>query len=179
VVNEGQNQLFVNDGNGNFTNETAIRVPTMSNESREADAADIDNDGDMDIIVGNVRFLRNDPIENRVYVNDSSGNFTDATNSALASVVNIGNSFTIRFVDIDSDGDPDILSPNSNLNQGGIVDVWINNGAGVFSEPASSPFSSEPVGSAFDIEVVDLNADGKDDIYFCYRTGTDQLYIQQ
>jgi hypothetical protein len=24
-----------------------------------------------------------------------------------------------------------------------------------------------------------VNADGKDDIYFCYRTGTDQLYLGQ
>jgi hypothetical protein len=33
-------------------------------------------------------------------------------------------------------------------------------------------------GSAFDIEVTDFNADGKDDICFCYRSGTNQLYFR-
>lgn len=66
--------------------------------------------------------------------------------------------------DVDNDGD---------------IEVWINDGNGVFSTAAASPFSAAPAGSAFDIEVVDLNADGKNYIYFCYCSGTDQLYLRQ
>ena len=91
----------------------------------------------------------------------------------------MGNSFTIKFIDIDSDGDPDILSPNNSVGQGGDIEVWLNDGSGVFTSATESPFSSAPSGSAFDIEIVDVNADGKDDIYFCYRSGTDQLFIHQ
>ena len=94
-------------------------------------------------------------------------------------VTNMGNSFTIKFVDIDADGDPDILSPNNSIGQGGDIEVWINDGSGNFSTAAESPFSSPPDGSTFDIEVVDVNGDGLDDLYFCYRTGTDQLYIRR
>lgn len=179
VANETDNRLFINDGNGFFVDETAMRLPAGSGESREADAADVDADGDLDIIVANVNFNSGRPIQNQLLLNDGNGVFSDATSSNLAGVVNMGNSFTIRFIDIDSDGDPDILSPNNTLGQGGDIEVWLNDGNGIFSAAAESLFSSAPTGSAFDIEIVDVNDDGKDDIYFCYRSGTDQLYMQQ
>ena len=178
VANEMDNRLFIKDGNGFFTDETATRLPPGSGETREADTADVDADGDLDIIVANVNFNFGRPVQNQLLLNDGSGVFTDVTASNLAGVVNMGSSFTIKFVDIDSDGDPDILSPNNSVGQGGDIEVWLNDGNGVFNTPAESPFSSAPTGSAFDIEVVDLNADGKDDIYFCYRSGTDQLYLR-
>lgn len=178
VANETDNRLFVNDGNGNYSDETAARLPGNDGETREADAADIDNDGDLDIIIGNVDFNSGRPIQNQLLRNDGNGVFTDDTATALANVVNTGNSFTIKFFDIDADGDPDVLSPNNTVGQGGDVEVWINDGAGNFSMAATSPFSSAPSGSAFDIEIVDVNDDGQDDVYFCYRSGTDQLYIR-
>jgi len=178
VANETDNRLFVNDGNGFFTDETATRLPAGSGETREADAADVDGDGDPDIIVANVNFNSGRPIQNQLLLNDGSGVFSDATTTNLAGVVNTGNSFTIKFVDIDSDSDPDILSPNNSVGQSGDIEVWLNDGSGMFSAATESPFSSAPTGSTFDIEVVDLNADGKEDIYFCYRSGTDQLYLQ-
>lgn len=179
VANETDNRIFVNDGNGSYTDETATRLPGNDGETREADAADIDGDGDNDIIIGNVDFNSGRPIQNQLLLNDGSGIFNDVTATRLANVVNTGNSFTIKFVDIDSDGDPDVLSPNNSIGQGGDVEVWINDGSGNFSMAAASPFSDPPVGSAFDIEVLDADGDGNDDIYFCYRTGTDQLYLGQ
>lgn len=179
VANETDNRLFVNDGNGFFADETATRLPGGDGETREVDAADVDNDGDLDIIVANVNFNSGRPIQNQLLINDGAGVFADATANNLSSVVNSASSFTIKFADIDSDGDPDVLSPDNTVGQGGSIVVWINDGSGVFAMSTISPFSAEPSGSAFDIEVVDLNADGKDDIYFCYRSGTDQLYIQQ
>lgn len=179
VVNEGLNRLLVNDGSGIFADETMVRLPGLDAESREADSADIDNDGDLDIIVANVNFLLNAPIQNRLLINDGTGVYSDATSTMLADVDNNSSSFTIRFVDVDADGDPDILSPVNNLNFGGSISVWLNDGNGRFSTAADSPFSSAPSGSVFDIEVVDLNGDGKEDIYFCYRSGTDQLYMHK
>ncbi|RLA33028.1 MAG: hypothetical protein DRR15_10965 [Gammaproteobacteria bacterium] len=179
VANETGNRLFINDGSGFFADETAIRLPPGSGETREADAADVDDDGDLDIIVANVNFNSGRPIQNQLLLNDGGGIYTDVTATNLASVVNMGSSFTIRFIDIDSDGDPDILSPNNSVGQGGDIEVWLNDGSGVFTSATESPFSSAPSGSAFDIEIVDVNADGKDDIYFCYRSGTDQLFIHQ
>jgi len=179
LANELDNQLLVNDGNGFFSDESAARLPGNDGETREADAADIDADGDLDIIIGNVDFNSGRPIQNQLLVNDGDGVFADLSATNLANVVNTGNSFTIRFADIDADGDPDILSPNNTIGQSGDIEVWINDGNGNYSMATTSPFSAAPSGSAFDIEIVDVNADGKDDIYFCYRSGTDQLYIHR
>jgi len=178
VANEQDNRLFINDGSGFFSDETTVRLPGNDGETREADAADVDGDGDLDVILGNVNFTSGRPIANQLLLNDGTGVFTDATASNLASVDNRSNSFTIRFFDIDADGDPDVLSPRSTIGQGGSIDVWINDGSGTFGPATDSPFSTAPSGSAFDIEIVDVNGDGGDDIYFCYRSGTDQLYIR-
>lgn len=177
VANETDNRLFVNDG-GFFADGTVARLPGDDGETREADAADVDGDGDLDIIVANVNFSSGRPIQNQLLINDGNGIFSDATAVNLADVVNTGSSFTIKFADIDADGDPDVLSPNNSVGQGGDIEVWINDGNGTFNMATESPFSTAPTGSAFDIEVVDVNADGMDDIYFCYRTGADQLYIR-
>ena len=179
VANETDNRLFVNDGSGLFADETAARLPGGDGETREVDSADVDGDGDLDIVIGNVDFASGRPIQNQLLINDGTGVFSDVTAQNLAGVVNMGNSFTIKFVDIDGDGDPDVLSPNNTVGQGGDIEVWINDGAGNFTTAAESPFSVSPSGSAFDVEVFDANSDGLDDLYFCYRTGQDQLYLRQ
>ncbi len=181
VANEGPNALFINDGNGFFADETAVRLPSARRESRQADAADIDNDGDLDIIVGNIRFevMSVPSVENQLLVNDGSGVFTDATATGLANVRNLGNSFTVHFVDLDDDGDQDIISPQTTLGGGGDAVVWLNDGTGVFTDATTADvFSSPPDGGIFDIEVVDVNGDGNDDLFVCNRTGISQLYVK-
>lgn len=177
VANETDDRLFINDGAGFFTDESSARLPGSDGETREADAADIDGDGDMDIVLGNVDFTRSLPVQNLLMVNDGNGNLTDETDARLGGLSNRASSFTIKFFDIDSDGDPDILSPDNEFGAGGSLDVWINDGAGNFGPSSQTLFAPLPNGSIFDIEVFDANADGKPDLYFCHRTGTDQLYL--
>lgn len=177
VANETDDRLFINDGTGVLTDESAARLPGSDGETRQVDAADIDGDGDLDLVLGNVDFLRGLPVENRLLVNDGNGIFTDVTDTQLAALGNSGSSFTIHFFDIDADGDPDILSPVNELGAGGRLEVWINDGTGTFGPNTLTVFDASPDGSVFDIEVFDANGDGQDDLYFCHRTGTDQLYL--
>ncbi|MDJ0749480.1 MAG: VCBS repeat-containing protein [Woeseiaceae bacterium] len=180
VANESANRLFVNDGAGNFSEVTNTNLPSVLAESREADAADIDNDGDLDLIVGNVVFNTSFGVANRLLLNDGTGVFADATATAFASVSNSGNSFTVKFVDIDGDGDSDILSPRGVLGTGGSLEVWLNDGAGVFSTASiSAIFNVAPSGNVFDVEVFDADNDGNDDLLLCMRTGTSALYLRQ
>jgi hypothetical protein len=177
VVNEEANVLLINRGDGTFSDESAQRLPAGSSESREAAAADLDGDGDLDVVVANVRFNRDEAPTNQLLINDGSGTFVDATGRGLASVANDASSFTVQLVDVDDDGDIDILSPVNDLGDGGSIDVWANHGDGSFGVPEVSPFNAEPSGSTFDVEVADFNGDGFTDLYFCNRTGSDQLYL--
>ena len=179
VANETDNKLFVNDGNGFFADETATRLSAATRETREASAADVDNDGDLDIVLGNVQFVQTLSPENQLLINDGSGNFTDESATRLDGLISRSDSFTIAFVDVDRDGDQDILVPINDLGTGGSIVVWLNNGVGQYAEPAASVFSAAPSGSTFDIEAADFNGDGIEDLYLCHRTGTDQLYLGQ
>lgn len=180
IANESANELYRNDGSGNFSNVSGTNLPGVVAESREADAADIDNDGDLDIVVGNVRFNTGFDIANQLLINDGTGVFSDGTATGLANVSNSANSFTVKFVDIDSDGDADILSPRNILGAGGSLDVWLNDGAGNFSTATlTTIFDVAPSGSIFDIEVVDVNDDGNNDLLLCMRTGSSSLYLRQ
>lgn len=179
VANQGANRLLINDGNGFFTDESAARLNADNRETRQVDAADVDNDGDLDIVVANVTFIQTLPPANQLLINDGTGVFTDETDTRVPGFPAFGSSFTIHFVDLDDDGDPDILSPENIFGSGGSVRTYINDGTGQYAAPTTTIFSPEPSGSILDIEIADFNGDGNDDIYFCSRSGTDQLYFRQ
>ena len=65
-----QNRLWINDGRGRFTDETAARLPAIDDFTNDADAADIDGDGDLDIVVA-------DGFDDDSYLleNDGAGHF--------------------------------------------------------------------------------------------------------
>lgn len=70
-----RDSLFINDGNGVFTEQSAARGIITKNDALEKGfgvaMADIDEDGDLDI------YVANDGTPNRLYVNDGKGNFGD------------------------------------------------------------------------------------------------------
>ncbi|MEO8086569.1 MAG: T9SS type A sorting domain-containing protein [Bacteroidota bacterium] len=89
--------LYRNDNAGNFTLITT-NLPG-SGEPGSVDWADIDNDGDLDILLGNpMALLRNDG--GNIYTDISQIDFPES----------VPNSFS----DIDNDGDPDILFVGTN-----------------------------------------------------------------
>jgi len=99
-----QNRLLVNDGNGVFTDVTATQLPEDEDRSFTALFTDVDRDGDLDIITGNVNgnnFGGNTPY--RVYLNDGNGNFTEETASIFPESVS-GRGFDIVEADFNGDG---------------------------------------------------------------------------
>ena len=57
IGNEDANRILINTGNGFFKDESSSRLPYRKEpeETREVDVADIDADGDLDILYGNVQ----------------------------------------------------------------------------------------------------------------------------
>src|SRR5690606_31022807 len=101
-------RLYINDGKGNFTKSNTL-PEIFSNKSCVA-AADIDNDGDMDIFVGTLADANayGAPQTSHLLLNDGKGNFSIATQQTI-SLQNIGIVTTASFSDINKDGWIDLI----------------------------------------------------------------------
>ncbi len=131
------------------------------------DVADVDGDGDLDALVGNATIGdTNVPLLDNLYINDGNGVFTDETATRWPQAV-LSNTYGVSVIDIDRDGDLDILTAE-NIGETGVgsVRAYANDGAGVFSEQTTQ-LLGEVLGNVVDIEVADFNGDGTPDLYFC------------
>lgn len=168
TANEGQNELFLNTGEGTLQ-LAEDNMPIIDDESREIKAADLDGDGDLDLLVGNVRFLTSGGREDYFLLNNGRGVFTEVPANYYPAGER--NHFSIQVVDLDHDGDIDVLLPHSEISRiGGNVISLLNDGNGVFTEAGEEgPLPLPLYGNSFDIEVADFNGDGNDDLFFCNR----------
>lgn len=179
VANEGANRLLINDGKGYFQDQSVARLTyrTAPEETREVDVADIDGDGDLDILYGNVQaFAPNALRQNRLLLNDGKGFFSDITAENLPKDDN--RCFGVSFLDIDNDGDVDIMTGNTNgAGFAGMTpfSVYLNNGKGKFTEGTSSIIPQSVTGRGFDIDFVDLNGDDIKDLFLSNRGSQDFL----
>ncbi len=178
AANEGQNGLYFNDGLGFFTDVTA-NLPQFQDETREADFGDVDGDGDLDLVFANVNLFISTPKQNRLLINNGSGVFVNAPSQLPA---DNDNSFDADFVDIDNDGDLDILTSNTDNLSGPVITpyrIYVNVGgnSGNFVEDTAAHFPASAIGNGFDAEAGDLNGDGSPDFYLSSRGGTDRLIL--
>lgn len=98
VTNTG---AYTNDGDANFS-ETQV----WSGDVMEATTADVDQDGDLDIVLAlrGPDFINDPDAPNEIWVNDGGATFSD-------SGLQLGNNRTgsVAFGDFDSDSDPDLI----------------------------------------------------------------------
>jgi hypothetical protein len=101
--------LLVNDGKGNFTDKTSELAPNLTGLGMVCDAkwADIDSDGNDDLIVA----VEWQAIQ--IFINDN-GNLKKRSTKGLAALSGLWR--TLSVMDMDGDGDLDILAGNLGLN---------------------------------------------------------------
>ena len=143
------NTLWINDGNGNFTEEGEARGLRVGYQSWTSDFQDVNNDGHLDC------FLTNHDYDSQLFINDGNGYFNEVENTGLVNI-----SFPIQGVmrDFDNDGWVDVLT-SGNKGQ-----VFINNGDLTFTE-LTDIFDGQEMES---YALGDLNDDGFVDIYGGY-----------
>ncbi len=125
------NFLYRNEGDATFVNVAeAAGVAATHTHGSGAVACDLDNDGYQDLYVGargvtgksldyrsamgdddTARQLREE-VEDRLFVNNRDGTFTDITHSAFGDDVNLRSASTVACADVDGDGWLDIYVGN-------------------------------------------------------------------
>lgn len=156
VTNEGNNKntLYRNDGPNNFTQITDLAIVQDIRNSMGSSWADIDNDGDFDLVVTNFEQV------NQLFINNN-GVFTEMTNSAISD--EIVSSFGSTFGDIDNDGDLDLFIGNSYNDSHFKNSVFMNDGSGNFTQDSSSTLANH-IGWTYGAAFGDYNNDGWLDI---------------
>ncbi len=160
--------LLKNKGNGAFTNVTRMSGVQgyVRSSAQGLAAADVDNDGDMDMAVGMGKF-------NRIlfYENLGNGTFGDVDR------VYDTNGMTIRarnlaFIDIDNDGFVDLFATRDTWPENLAYDprflVFMNNGRGAFEEKTRDAgirdYAPTPE-NKYGFAAADVDNDGFVDIY--------------
>jgi hypothetical protein len=106
-----RDKLFINDGNGTFTDMATPAGLTTLYRGGGANAADYDKDGDLDIYVSSFGDMPNSPINGKHKLWRNNGNLT-FTNVAVSAGVNstgtIPDGYGAAWGDYDLDGDLDL-----------------------------------------------------------------------
>jgi len=107
---KGQNFLWLNnkDNPGHFIDATNQNLPKINDATQSIALADLDDDGDLDMVIGN------EIPPNRLLINNGHGIFTERPES-LNLPVPLETRMVLLF-DVDNDGDKDIVFSNLTSN---------------------------------------------------------------
>jgi len=164
-------RVYINDGSGHFTDESVARL-NFFGLCRGVELGDIDGDGDLDMI-----FAQDFDRLPALFVNDGAGFFTNVTAEQLPNITL--SSSRAQFGDIDNDGDLDlyIVSGSSNRFGCGQYRVYVNDGAGFFTDETASRHPIENVCRNMDCIFGDIDNDFDLDIRTASTgTGNSRLY---
>jgi len=189
--------LYLSQGEPNLPRRQRSLMPVgrfgvENTKHNHMDAADLDGDGDLDIVIGQTR---SQPYyegrELQIIINDGYGNFTDDTNARLGdqSYYSTGEAFNqgegqVHLIDVNADGyidifdrrganpqhDQDTLPPSAGAS------IWLNDGTGHFVDvpptvfPVVGSYDLAPqtnkydTGRLRDSSPIDINNDGAIDV---------------
>ncbi len=118
---------------------------------------DVNGDGRPDLMLGATFGT-----QSQLYLGSGSGHFVNVTTPHLPEIeASIGD---LEFGDVDGDGDLDVVLAdwgpgNPMSNGGGRTMLWLNDGAGHFSDATATRMPDVPVKFAWELELVDVDND--------------------
>ncbi|HNP06644.1 MAG TPA: FG-GAP-like repeat-containing protein [Cyclobacteriaceae bacterium] len=152
--------LFINNQDGSFArNYSSALITENFTAPRGHSMVDIDNDGDLDVLV-----LDHFNATSNIFINDGTGNF-DVVSSMEMFGLNIRGRAS-SFGDIDNDGDQDFvcLCPYAE------TPLFLNNGNGTFTNVTKNEQTFFGVDQFMTITLSDFNSDGFLDLFYASFT---------
>jgi hypothetical protein len=165
--------LYGGDERGRFSGEPrAIAFDEPLRGPSVLTAGDIDADGDLDVWIGQYKpayvegqmpspfYDANDGYPAHLLLNDGDGNWTPATDEAGLGAKRFRRSYAGSFVDLDSDGDLDLLVVSDYAG----VDLYHNDGTGRFSD-ANGTLRGDRHLFGMSAAFADYDLDGRLDVF--------------
>ena len=150
---------------GGLLDESSDRFPTLDVGSLQHCAVasgDVNGDGFLDLYFAN--YVLDGMVEDVLWINDGTGNFVDEGRARLGDLIQVGFGTQATIIDIDYDGDNDIvkLSAKQPVDPFGADGIFVlyNNGDGTFSD-----WSTVPSDQAYMYAIGDFNNDAAHDFY--------------
>ena len=146
-------KLYTNNGAGDFSEVTGTPFEGVSESSIAF--IDVDGDNDQDVLITG----RDNSATQiaKLYTNNGLGVFSEVTGTPFEGV----NTGSIAFADIDGDDDQDVLITGINNLGFETTKLYRNNGFGVFSEVAGTPFDAAQLSA---VAFADVDGDNDQDV---------------
>ena len=161
IGGSGAFEIFTGSGGGIFTSTQYVTNAGAAGEFVlpevwAVEAADIDGDGDLDIILGTHITVKEGYID--FYVNAGYGSGSFAWHSRYLPGGGVNDLKAIDMME-DDGGDYDLLAAYAGMNDIGGVTLWLNDGTGTFGIPDTTGKTPYPpqVTKSFPDDVVEIN----------------------
>lgn len=168
------NSMYENNGDGTFTKQVFGILVTDGVMSESGTWGDYDNDGDLDLFVGDGGFDL--PRMNSLYRNEGNGNFNEVTAFAMPSEPSYSTSTS--WADYDNDGFLDLycanLTPANNTSVPGKDLIYHNDGDGTFTKVTTGALANTAA-RCFGVAWSDYDNDGDVDLFVCHNSGSNFL----
>ena len=140
---------------------------------------DPDVDGDLDVWVTQYKqpyvngqfptpyFDANDGFPSYLLINNGRGNFTNGTDAAGLASKQRRRTYSASFVDIDADGDQDLMMVNDFAG----MDLYLNDGRGKFTD-VTAQLGADRHSFGMSHALADFNGDGRIDVYMTGMAST-------
>lgn len=153
IAANNRTDFYRNDGQAQFIYDGA--APFLPSSSGELIIGDVDGDDDNDVLqFGKLNSAAPFAI---LFLNDGSGTFTSSQDTDFIPL----DLSRIEFIDLEGDGDKDLLSFGININNEAEINVYENDGSGNYSVFLNSNIA--PI-AAEEISVGDIDNDGDQDV---------------
>lgn len=151
------NQVWINDGSAVFEDRSADVLGGTGDLARAIEVRDLSGDGVVDIFIGTTY-----QTQSRLLLGGGGLAFEEVTATHLPAVpLSVGD---VEAGDVDSDGDLDLIladwgAGSPMANEGGRVQLWLNDGTGRFTDATAQQMPDVAVRFSWELEFVDADND--------------------